>query len=81
MTNRFPRLSCVFLTSLAAWGSVSAGNDAVKWDYLRHPVAVTENRASPDPNLGLCVASAFDGYGALERFHDRSGDIWVHLAG
>ena len=38
--------------------------DAVKWDYLRHPVTVTENRPSPDPSLGLCVASAFDGYGA-----------------
>ena len=47
------------------WASVSAGGDAVKWDYVRHPVAVTENRPSPDPNLGMCVASAFDGYGAL----------------
>ena len=38
--------------------------EAVKWDYVAHPVTVTENRPAPQPELGQCVASAFDGYGA-----------------
>ena len=65
MTSHFPRFTCIFVAALGLWASVSARGDAVKWDYLRHPVAVTENRPAPDPGLGLCVASAFDGYGAL----------------
>ena len=46
-------------------GIGSRRGEAVKWDYVRHPVAVTENRPAPDARLGICVASAFDGYGAL----------------
>jgi hypothetical protein len=43
----------------------TARGAAAKWDYLRHPVSVTENRTASDPAIGLSAASAFDGYGAL----------------
>ncbi len=55
----------MFVAALSFGGSMPAKCDAVKWDYLAHPVTVTENRPAPNAALGMCVASAFDGYGAL----------------
>jgi hypothetical protein len=63
MNKHLSALTCVFLAALGVGTSQPAWGDAVKWDYLRHPVTVTENRPAADATIGLCVASAFDGYG------------------
>lgn len=39
--------------------------DPAKWDYVKAPVTVTENRPAAFAVLGMMVQSAFDGYGAL----------------
>ncbi|MHB1457506.1 MAG: hypothetical protein ACYC0V_11395 [Armatimonadota bacterium] len=39
--------------------------DPVKWDYVKNPVVVTENRPAAFAVLGMMAQSAFDGYGAL----------------
>lgn len=53
----------ILLAAVCLTASVSAGGEAVKWDYLAHPVKATENLPAPDSSVGLCVASAFDGFG------------------
>ncbi|MEI6915537.1 MAG: hypothetical protein WCL39_10425, partial [Armatimonadota bacterium] len=54
-------LPVVFLAIGASASSMSA---PMKWDYVRKPVQVTENRPAPLPVFGLSVAGAFDGFGA-----------------
>ncbi len=65
MNKLFSRSAGLIAMLAGMWVPAAAADAAVKRDYVRHPVSVTENRPSPDPPLGLCVASAFDGYGAL----------------
>jgi hypothetical protein len=55
--------SIVFLC-LLIFVSRSSHAQAAKWDYVNHPVTVTENKPSPSHDLGQEVKSAFDGYGA-----------------
>ena len=55
MTKQFLCITCIIVTTINLGVSVTARGDAVKWDYLLHPVTVTENRPSPDTSLGLCV--------------------------
>src|SRR5689334_18060185 len=52
---------CAFLNLASAVASLA---EAVKWDYLKHPVKVTENHPETMAVFGMEVARAFDGYGA-----------------
>lgn len=55
--------SIISLMLVSQLSSVASSAPA-KWDYVAHPVKVTENRPAPSPVLGMEVASAFDGFGA-----------------
>jgi len=65
MKKQFSRSALAIVVLIGLWIPAAAMDSAVKWDYVRHPVNVTENPPAADAPIGLCAASAFDGYGAL----------------
>lgn len=64
MKKQLPSFAGAFLIVIGLWLPSEATAQPVKWDYTQHAVKVTENRAALDLGIGLCAASAFDGYGA-----------------
>jgi len=64
MQNNLIRHVAVFFVLSVLLLPAAMYAEVVKWDYVRQPVGITENKPSVSSALGLCVESAFDGYGA-----------------